>query len=85
MLGSGSEFVSQIGGPMEEKRLLSVNELSVYTAMPKATVYTYVSLGRIPAECVRRVGRALRFEKEAVDRWLNGLPSGSPASAPGRR
>lgn len=53
------------------KRLLNVEELSEYLSMPIATIYTYVSTGRIPAACIRRIGRALKFEKAAVDAWIN--------------
>ncbi len=56
-----------------EKRLMSVKELSAYIAMPVATIYSYRSLGKIPADCVRRIGKALRFEKEAIDRWINEM------------
>ena len=55
-----------------EKRLLSVNELSNYLSMPTATIYTYVSTGKIPAGCIKRIGRALKFEVAAVDAWING-------------
>ncbi len=58
---------------MEEKRLLSVNELAVYLAMPKATIYTYVSIRKIPPGCIVRIGRALKFDREAVDQWVSGL------------
>ncbi len=54
-----------------EKRLLNVKELSKYLAMPVPTIYTYVSLGRFPEGCVRRVGRALKFEKARIDRWIS--------------
>jgi len=54
-----------------EKRLLNVNDLSEYLSMPVPTVYTYVSIGRIPPTCIRRIGRALRFEKLAIDRWVS--------------
>lgn len=53
------------------KRLMSVDELSRYLAMPRATIYTYVSLKKIPAECIRRIGRSLRFEVAAVDAWVS--------------
>lgn len=66
-----------------EKRLFDVPGLSAYLTMPVPTIYAYVHRGRIPAECVRRVGRALRFEKAAIDSWISGL-SGSQAIAPGR-
>mgnify|MGYP001596025123 CR=1 FL=1 len=53
-----------------EKRLLSVKELSGYLSMPTATVYTMVSLKKLPG--VVRLGRALRFEKAAIDEWVSG-------------
>ena len=54
---------------MNEKRLLSVDELSAYLSLPKPTIYSWVSMRRIPG--VVRLGRTLRFEKEAVDRWVD--------------
>jgi len=62
-----------------EQRLFNVKELSAYLSMPTATIYTYVNAGKIPDSCIRRIGRALRFEKAAVDRWVSG-----PASSLGR-
>ena len=59
-----------------EKRLLNVKELSEYIAMPVATIYTYASTGKIPSECIKRIGRALKFEIEAVDRWISSGASG---------
>lgn len=56
---------------MTEKRLIDVDELSDYLSLPKATIYTWVSLRRIPG--VVHLGRALRFEVEAIDRWVTGL------------
>ncbi len=60
-----------------EKRLLNVKELSAYLSMPEATVYTYVSTGKIPKDCIRRIGRALKFEKTAVDGWVSGENPGA--------
>lgn len=54
---------------MTEKRLLNVEELSAYLSLPKPTIYSWVSLRRIPG--VVKLGRALRFEKEAIDRWID--------------
>lgn len=53
-----------------EKRLMNVPELSEYLSLPKASIYTMVSLKKIPG--VVRIGRALRFEKSAVDDWISG-------------
>jgi len=62
------------------KRLMTVKELSLYIAMPTATIYTYVSQGKIPSDCIRRIGRALKFEIEAVDRWVNGQTASQPSA-----
>lgn len=55
-----------------EKRLMNVVELATYLSIPKGSLYTMVSLGKIPHDCIVRLGRALRFEKEAIDRWISG-------------
>ena len=64
-----------------EKRLLNVKELSSYLSMPTATIYTYISTGKIPGGCIRRIGRSLKFEKTAVDGWISGGSPGSPAKS----
>ncbi len=63
-----------------EKRLMDVKELSEYISMPVPTIYTYVSTGKIPANCIRRIGRALKFEVGAVDRWITGASAVSASS-----
>ncbi len=55
----------------QRKRLLNVRELSDYISMPVTTIYTYVSLGKLPAAAIVRIGRALRFEKTGIDAWIN--------------
>ena len=55
-----------------EKKLLNVKQLSEYISMPVPTIYTYVSTGKIPAECIKHIGRALKFDLGAVDRWITG-------------
>lgn len=55
-----------------DKRLMNVKELSVYLSMPVATVYAYVGRGKIPQDCIKRIGRALKFDRQAVDRWISG-------------
>lgn len=56
---------------MNEKRLMSVPELSHYLSMPVPTVYAYVGRGKIPADCIKRIGRSLKFDRVAVDQWIN--------------
>ncbi len=54
-----------------EKRLLNISEMAAYLGSSKSAIYTMVCLGRIPPACVVKLGRALRFEKSAIDSWLN--------------
>lgn len=52
------------------KRLLDVDGLSNYLSLPKATIYTWVSLRRIPERAVIRLGRTLRFDLKEIDAWV---------------
>lgn len=63
-----------------EKRLMTVEEVSDYLALPRATVYSFVARKRFPEGTVRRLGRALRFEKAAIDGWLAAQDDKRPAS-----
>ncbi|OGS33038.1 MAG: hypothetical protein A2218_07855 [Elusimicrobia bacterium RIFOXYA2_FULL_53_38] len=54
-----------------EKRLLNVRELSVYLGTTKGSLYTMVCLRKIPQHCVVKLGRSLRFERTAIDAWLD--------------
>jgi len=49
---------------------MNIRQLSGYLAMPVATIYTWVCLRRVPASCIVRLGRSLRFDREAVDLWI---------------
>ena len=51
-----------------DKKFVTVSELSQYLSIPKATIYTWVSLRKIPG--VVRLGRTLRFEIGEIDRWV---------------
>lgn len=53
-----------------EKRLLSVKELSEYVSLPKTSIYTMVSRGKLPG--IVHLGRALRFERATIDAWVSG-------------
>lgn len=81
-----------------EQRLMNVKELSSYLSMPAATIYAYVGRGRIPQGCIRRIGRALKFDRPAIDLWISGGTSDTlevsfqpsrketfPTSGPGRQ
>jgi predicted DNA-binding transcriptional regulator AlpA len=59
---------------------MNVKQLSEYISMPVATIYTYVHAGKIPDNCIKRIGRALKFEVMAVDKWITGA-SAAPTTA----
>ncbi|NLO92214.1 MAG: helix-turn-helix domain-containing protein [Elusimicrobia bacterium] len=54
-----------------DKRLMNITELSAYLGTPKASIYTKVCTRKIPPECVVKLGRSLRFDKTAIDAWIN--------------
>jgi len=54
-----------------EQRLFNVDELSGYLSLPKSTIYTWVSTKKLPSLTIVRLGRALRFDKTEVDRWID--------------
>jgi excisionase family DNA binding protein len=53
-----------------EKRLMNIKELSEYLGTPKGSIYTMVCLRKIPPGCIIKLGRALRFEKAGIDKWI---------------
>lgn len=52
------------------QKLLNVNELSKYLSVPKGTIYTDVCLRKIPAAAIVKLGKSLRFDKDAIDQWI---------------
>ena len=60
---------------------MSVTELSEYVSLPKNSIYTMVCLRKLPG--VVRLGRALRFEKSAIDEWVSARTTKDAASTPG--
>lgn len=57
---------AQLGAP-----LLSLDELTAWTSIPKSTLYSLLSAGRGP-RCLK-IGRALRFRASDVESWLEAL------------
>lgn len=54
-----------------EKRLMNIRELSEYLGTSKGSLYTMVCMRKIPKNCIVKIGRSLRFERSAVDAWVN--------------
>lgn len=61
-------------------RLINVKQLSAYLSMPVATIYTYVHTKKIPDSCIKRIGRALRFDVGQVNVWINGISAAQPTA-----
>jgi excisionase family DNA binding protein len=54
---------------MEEKRLLSVDEVADYLKIPKSTLYKMCSEREIPCA---KIGKHWRFDKNSIDEWFVG-------------
>jgi len=54
----------------ESRRLLNVAEMAEYIRSTPGSIYNRVACRRIPPECVVRIGRAVRFDRREVDRWI---------------
>ena len=67
-----------------EKRLMTVPELATYLAMKVPTVYAYVARNKFPPECVRRIGRSVKFDRQAIDEWISGQGAAAQASVQAR-
>lgn len=52
-----------------QKRLLTVREAANYLAMTSAALYQLVHRKKVP---VVRLGKALRFDIQALDAWIEG-------------
>ena len=58
---------------MHEKMpdVMTFEEVMVYLRIPRSSLYKLAQEGKIPAQ---KVGRHWRFRREAIDRWLEGVP-----------
>lgn len=67
-LGVAGTPAAQPASP-EWKKWLNMDELSAYTGLAKATIYSKISKGELP---VSKMGRLNRFEREQIDQWMRG-------------
>ena len=63
---------------MEERRLLSLQELARYLGVPASTCYQWRHKGAGP--CGIRVGRYVRYRPEDVEAWLDKQADPRPAA-----
>ena len=55
------------------KKLLDVKGLSEYLSVSTGSIYVKVCRKEIPAAAIVKLGKSLRFKKEEVDLWIDGL------------
>lgn len=51
-----------------EKRLLTIDELTEYIAVPKGTIYNWISLRKLPYV---KIGRRVKFDKQDIDKIID--------------
>ena len=52
--------------------ILNIDELAEYLRIAKSSLYKLCQEGRIPGQ---KVGRHWRFRKQAIDTWLDRVPT----------
>lgn len=62
--------------------LLTIKEVSAWLNIKPSTLYLWASQGRIPC---RRIHGLIRFEREAIQAWLNACDAVPPLSLPNLR
>ena len=73
MIDSDVTHVAPLGEP-----LLSLDDLTTWTAVPKSTLYSLLAAGRGPRHA--KIGRALRFRAVDVREWHDGLIRGEASA-----
>ncbi len=53
---------------MENKAVLSLNEVATFTGLSKSTLYKMSCEGKVP--CYRPTGGRLHFSKDEIQKWL---------------
>jgi excisionase family DNA binding protein len=51
--------------------VMTFEEVLAYLRIPRSSLYKLAQEGRIPSQ---KVGRHWRFRRQAIDRWLEGVP-----------
>lgn len=51
--------------------VMTFEEVMAYLRIPRSSLYKLAQEGKIPSQ---KVGRHWRFRREAIDRWLEGIP-----------
>ena len=57
-----------MGGNALNRKLIKIEDLSLYLDTPVATIYTWTHQKKIPHV---KIGRSLRFDLAEIDLWVN--------------
>jgi excisionase family DNA binding protein len=60
--------------------VMTFEEVMAYLRIPRSSLYKLAQEGKIPSQ---KVGRHWRFRREAIDRWLEGIPVNQLSEARG--
>jgi len=55
---------------MVKRRLININELAELTGLSVHTLYTWVSMKRIPYV---KIGRLTKFDLKVIEGWIDSL------------
>ena len=66
---------------MDDRSVMTIDELARYLKVSKSTLYKLVRAGKIPGQ---KVGKHWRFHREVVDAWLGDAGDRDHASRTGR-
>ena len=53
-----------------EKRLITVKDLAIYISSSEGSIYQMIFRREIPGNAIIKIGRAVRFDIEEIDKWL---------------
>jgi excisionase family DNA binding protein len=56
--------------------VMTFEEVMTYLRIPRSSLYKLAQEGKIPSQ---KVGRHWRFRRQAIDRWLEGVPVTQPS------
>lgn len=60
------------------RRLLSISDATIYTAMSRATLYNEAKEGRLK---ITKLGHASRIEVSELDRWIDTIAALTPETS----
>lgn len=60
--------------------MLTATQLAERLQLSVKQVYAWAAKGQIPAPCIVRVGRSMRFDAAAITSWIDSMRGGALAA-----